>query len=224
MVTRKVAPALAAGCTVVLKSPGETPFSSTALAVLAVRAGVPKGVFNIVSALNNTPQIGQLLCSSPIIRKISFTGSTRVGRLLMSQSSNSIKKMSLELGGNAPFIVFDDADLDLALTHLVGAKFKVSGQTCVCANRIYIQKCVHDELLRRFVKAVEGFKIGPGSDAATTHGPLITEAAVDKVDGLVQDAVKQGAKIVVGGKRRTDIGKPDTPRLLQSAMPAVSIC
>ncbi|KAL2212030.1 succinate-semialdehyde dehydrogenase [Sarocladium strictum] len=206
MVTRKVAPALAAGCTVVLKSPGETPFSSTALAVLALRAGVPKGVFNIVSALENTPKIGHLLCTSPIIRKISFTGSTRVGRLLMSQSSDSIKKMSLELGGNAPFIVFDDADLDLALTHLVGAKFKVSGQTCVCANRIYIQKGVHDELLQRFVKAVQGFKIGPGAKAETTHGPLITEAAVDKVEGLVEDAVKQGAKVIVGGKRRPDIG------------------
>jgi succinate-semialdehyde dehydrogenase / glutarate-semialdehyde dehydrogenase len=206
MVTRKIAPALAAGCTVVLKSPGETPFSANALAVLAVRAGVPKGVINIVTALENTPQIGQALCYSNVVRKISFTGSTRVGRLLMSQSSGTIKKLSLELGGNAPFIVFDDADMDVALNCLVAAKFKSSGQTCVCANRVYVHKNILEDMMKRLVKAVEGFKVGAGSDPSTTHGPLISAAAVARVDALVQDATGQGAKVVVGGKRRSDLG------------------
>ncbi|KAF4443188.1 Aldehyde dehydrogenase, C-terminal [Fusarium austroafricanum] len=206
MVTRKMGPALAAGCTVVLKSPGETPFSANALAVLAARAGVPPGVINIVTALENTPEIGKLLCSSDTIRKISFTGSTRVGRLLMSQSSSTIKKLSLELGGNAPFIVFEDADLDLALRDVINAKFKSSGQTCVCANRIYVHRRIMDEFLDRLASAVKGFKVGSGHDKETTHGPLISLAAAEKVALLVDDAVAQGARVVLGGKLLNDIG------------------
>jgi succinate-semialdehyde dehydrogenase/glutarate-semialdehyde dehydrogenase len=206
MVTRKIGPALAAGCTVVLKSPGETPFSANALAVLAQRAGVPPGVINIVSCLANTPQIGQLLCTSTVIRKVSFTGSTRVGRLLMGHSSSTIKKLSLELGGNAPFIVFDDADLDLAIREVVTAKFKSSGQTCVCANRIFVHDRVSEEFVQRLKEATKKFRIGSGHEPSTTHGPLISTAAVEKVARLVDDAVSHGAKVIAGGKRRPDIG------------------
>ncbi|KAL6359952.1 hypothetical protein LRP88_05648 [Fusarium phalaenopsidis] len=206
MVTRKIAPALAAGFTVVLKSPGETPFSANALAVLSQQAGVPKGVINIVTALDNTPQVGQTLCSSDVIRKISFTGSTRVGRLLMSQSSSTIKKLSLELGGNAPFIIFKDADLDLALREAPNAKFKSSGQTCVCANRIYVQTDIVENFTHRFVEAVKTFKLGSGHQDDTTHGPLISSSAVEKVAALVDNSLTQGAKVLIGGKTRPDLG------------------
>ncbi|KAH7324913.1 putative succinate-semialdehyde dehydrogenase [Stachybotrys elegans] len=206
MITRKLGPALAAGCTAVVKTPGETPFSANALAVLAERAGVPKGVINIVAALDNTPQIGELLCKSNIIRKISFTGSTRVGRLLMAQSSSTIKKLSLELGGNAPFIVFDDADINLAIKEAVVAKFKSSGQTCVCANRIYLQKGIYDQFVKGLVKAVGSFKVGSGHAADTTHGPLIGPNAVSKVSGLVEDAVSKGATVLCGGKTIPALG------------------
>lgn len=207
MVTRKLGPALAAGCTVVVKTAGETPFTANALALLAEKAGIPKGVINIVTALDNTPAVGQVLCSSPTVRKISFTGSTRVGRLLMKQSSDTVKKLSLELGGNAPFIVFDDADVDLAVKGVVVAKFKVTGQTCVCANRIYVQSGVYDEFVRRLKEAVEAFKIGNGADASVTHGPLINAGAANKVGELVDDAVQKGAKAVAGGSKMSNLGK-----------------
>lgn len=207
MVTRKLGPALAAGCTVVVKTAGETPFTANALALLAEKAGIPKGVINIVTALDNTPAIGQVLCSSPTVRKISFTGSTRVGRLLMKQSSDTVKKLSLELGGNAPFIVFDDADVDLAVKGVVVAKFKVTGQTCVCANRIYVQSGVYDEFVRRLKEAVEAFKIGNGVDASVTHGPLINAGAANKVGELVDDAVQKGAKVIAGGSKIPTLGE-----------------
>lgn len=206
MITRKLGPALAAGCSVVIKTAGETPFTANALALLGEKAGVPKGVVNIVCALENTPEIGQVLCASPIVRKISFTGSTRVGRLLMKQSSDTIKKLSLELGGNAPVIVFNDADLDLAVKGVVASKFKGTGQTCVCANRIFVQDGIYEEFIRRLVEIVRTFKVGNGADPETTHGPLIHEAAASKVAELVDDAVQKGAKIAVGGRRRQDIG------------------
>lgn len=206
MIARKLGPALAAGCTVVVKTAGETPFTANALARLAEKAGVPKGVINIVTALENTPEIGQVLCSSSIIRKISFTGSTRVGRLLMKQSSDTIKKLSLELGGNAPFIVFDDADLDIAVQGAIASKFKVTGQTCVCANRIYVHKPIHDEFTRRLTVAVQKFKIGNAADSSVTHGPLIHTAAASRVEDLVNDAVAKGAKIVLGGSRVPSLG------------------
>ncbi|KAL3465688.1 putative succinate-semialdehyde dehydrogenase [Aspergillus heterothallicus] len=206
MVTRKVAPALAAGCTVVIKSPGETPFSANALAVLAERAGVPRGVINIVTTLANTPAIGELLCTSKTIKKVSFTGSTRVGRLLMAQSSSTIKKLSLELGGNAPFIVFDDADLEVAIKEAIIAKFKSSGQTCVCANRIFVHDAIHNVFVRRLTQAAQRFVLGSGHDPESTHGPLISPAAADRVAELVTDAVNKGAKVVLGGNRRQDLG------------------
>ena len=207
MVTRKLGPALAAGCTVVIKTAGETPFTANALAFLAQEAGIPNGVINIVTALDNTPQIGEVFCSSPLIRKISFTGSTRVGRLLMKQSSDTVKKLSLELGGNAPFIVFDDADLDIAVAGAIASKFKVSGQTCVCANRIYVQRGIHDEFIKRFAAVVNSFKLGNGADGTVTHGPLINEKAAARMEELVKDAAKNGAKLVFGGRRVPSLGK-----------------
>lgn len=206
MITRKLAPALAAGCTAVVKTAGETPFTANALLVLGERAGVPKGVINSIAALENTPAIGKAICTHDTIRKISFTGSTRVGKLLMNQSSETLKKLSLELGGNAPFIVFEDADIDLAVAGAIASKFKSSGQTCVCSNRIFIQKGLYKEFVGRLKEAVSGFQLGSGFDKTTTHGPLVTTAAADRMEDLVKDAVNSGAKIEAGGKRRPDIG------------------
>ena len=207
MVTRKLGPALAAGCTVVLKTAGETPFTATALVALAEKAGVPSGVINVINALNSTPAIGEALCASSIVRKVSFTGSTRVGRILMKQSSDSIKKLSLELGGNAPCIVFNDADLDAAIRDVVITKFKSSGQACVCSNRIYVHNDVYEEFLNKLTAIVQSFKVGPGLDPSTTHGPLINSAAVNKVAQIVDDAVSKGARVVVGGKKLLELGK-----------------
>lgn len=207
MITRKIGPALAAGCTVVAKSPGETPFTANALAELAHRAGIPKGVVNVVTALKNTAEVGETLTSSNTVRKISFTGSTNVGKLLMKQSSATLKKLSFELGGNAPFIVFDDTkDLDVAVAGAIASKFRSSGQTCVCANRIYIQKGIYDEFAKRFAEKVKGFKVGAGFGEGVTHGPVIHDRAVSKVDAHVRDAEKHGGKVVVGGQRMPDLG------------------
>ena len=206
MVTRKIGPALAAGCTVVAKSPGETPFTALAVAELAHRAGIPKGVVNIISALANTAEVGATLTSSPIVRKVSFTGSTGVGKLLMKQSADTLKKLSFELGGNAPFIVFDDADLDTAVAGAIASKFRSSGQTCVCANRIYIQKGIYDKFAAAFAEKVKGFKVGGGYDEGVTHGPLIHERAINKVDAHVRDAEKKGGKVVVGGNKMSHLG------------------
>lgn len=206
MITRKLGPALAAGCTAVVKTAGETPCTANALLVLGERAGVPKGVINSIAALENTPAIGQALCASNTVRKISFTGSTRVGKILMNQSSGTLKKLSLELGGNAPFIVFDDADLDLAVAGAVASKFKSSGQTCVCSNRIFVQRGVYQEFVRRLMEVVQGFRVGHGFDSETTHGPLVTAGAAARVEALIADAVKAGAKVEAGGRRRPDLG------------------
>ncbi|THZ54969.1 succinic semialdehyde dehydrogenase [Aureobasidium pullulans] len=207
MVARKLAPALAAGCTAVVKTAGETPFTANAMAVLALEAGVPSGVINIVTALENTPRVGQVLCSSQDVRKISFTGSTRVGKILMRQCSESPKKLSLELGGNAPFIVFDDCNLDEAVAGLMASKFKVSGQTCVCANRVYVQKTVHGEFCKRLVKAVAALQLGGGFTSGVTQGPLIGPLAVAKVGNHVNDAVSKGAKIAIGGRAADSFGQ-----------------
>jgi succinate-semialdehyde dehydrogenase / glutarate-semialdehyde dehydrogenase len=206
MITRKVGPALAAGCTVVCKAPGETPFTALALAELAHRVGIPKGVVNIVTASDNTVEVGETLTTSPIIKKVSFTGSTGVGKLLMKQSASTIKKLSLELGGNAPFIVFDDADVDAAVAGAIASKFRSSGQTCVCANRIYVQEGVYDEFADKFAAKVKEFKVGNGFDSGTTHGPLIHDRAVSKVSAHVRDAESKGAKIIVGGQALPDVG------------------
>lgn len=206
MITRKLGPVLAVGCTAVVKTAGETPFTANALLILGKRAGIPKGVVNSISALENTAEIGQALCTSDTVRKISFTGSTRVGKILMNQSSSTLKKLSLELGGNAPFIVFDDADLDLAVAGAIASKYKSSGQTCVCSNRIFVQKGIYNEFVRKLKAIVSGFRVGPGFDSKSTHGPLVTAAAADRVENLIADAVKAGATIEAGGRRRSDIG------------------
>merc|ERR1712093_558417 len=206
MITRKVAPALAAGCTVVCKAPGETPFTSLALAELGHRAGIPKGVVNIVTAMENTPEVGETLTTSDVVRKVSFTGSTGVGKLLMKQSSSTLKKLSFELGGNAPFIVFDDANLEDAVTGAIASKFRSSGQTCVCANRIYVQSGIYDSFVEKFTEKVKGFKVGRGFDSGATHGPLIHDRAIAKVESHVRDAEKKGGKVTIGGQKMPDLG------------------
>ena len=206
MITRKIGPALAAGCTVVAKSPSETPFTALALAELAHRAGIPKGVVNIISADKNTPEIGLLLTTSPTIKKVSFTGSTGVGKLLMKQASSTLKKLSFELGGNAPFIVFDDADIDAAVAGAVASKFRSSGQTCVCANRIFVQSGIYDSFAQKLVVKVKEFKVGGGFEDGVTHGPVIHDRAIDKVDAHVRDAEKKGAKVIQGGQKMPELG------------------
>jgi succinate-semialdehyde dehydrogenase/glutarate-semialdehyde dehydrogenase len=198
MITRKAGPALAAGCTMVLKPASQTPFSAFALAELAQRAGIPKGVFSVVSG--SAGDIGSELTSNPIVRKLSFTGSTEIGRQLMSECAKDIKKVSLELGGNAPFIVFDDADLDKAVEGAIISKYRNNGQTCVCANRLYIQDSVYDAFAEKLKVAVAKLKIGNGLEEGTTTGPLIDEKAVAKVQEHIADAVAKGATVLAGGK------------------------
>ncbi|KAF3996979.1 NADP-dependent succinate-semialdehyde dehydrogenase [Glaciimonas immobilis] len=199
MITRKVGPALAAGCPMVLKPAESTPFSALALAVLAERAGVPVGVFSVVTGAARV--IGAEMTSNPIVRKVTFTGSTGVGRLLMEQCAPTIKKLSLELGGNAPFIVFDDADLDAAVEGAMASKYRNAGQTCVCANRLYVQAGVYDAFAAKLVAAVAKLKVGDGQQEGVTQGPLIDQKAVEKVEQHIADALSKGARILSGGKR-----------------------
>ena len=199
MITRKVGPALAAGCPMVLKPAEATPFSALALAVLAERAGVPAGVFSIVTGAPK--DIGGEMTSNPIVRKLTFTGSTQVGRLLAEQCAPTIKKLSLELGGNAPFIVFDDADLDAAVEGAIASKYRNAGQTCVCANRLYVQDSVYDAFAEKLVAAVAKLKVGNGIEAGVTQGPLIDAKAVAKVEEHVADALGKGGRLLAGGKR-----------------------
>jgi len=199
MITRKAAPALAAGCTVVLKPAEQTPLSALAMAELAERAGIPKGVFNVITG--DAPAIGAELCANPKVRKLSFTGSTEVGRILMRQSADTIKKLSLELGGNAPFIVFDDADLDAAVEGALASKYRNAGQTCVCANRIYVQDGVYDKFAAKLTEKVKGFKVGAGNEPGVVIGPLIDEQGMKKVEKHVADALGKGAQVLLGGKR-----------------------
>jgi succinate-semialdehyde dehydrogenase/glutarate-semialdehyde dehydrogenase len=202
MITRKVAPALAAGCPVVIKPAELTPLSALAVAELALRAGIPAGVLNVLSAdADNSIAIGKVFCASNIVRHISFTGSTEVGRILMAQSAPSIKKLALELGGNAPFIVFDDADIDSAVEGAFTSKYRNAGQTCVCSNRFYVQEAVYDEFVRKFTAKVKTAKVGNGFEEGVNQGPLIEEAALEKVQRHVADAVAKGGKVLVGGKR-----------------------
>ena len=198
MITRKVAPALAAGCTVVLKPSEETPLSALALAELATRAGFPAGVLNIVTGMD-APAIGKVLTDSPVVRKVSFTGSTEVGKLLMRQSADTVKKISLELGGNAPFIVFDDAILEAAVEGAIVAKYRNAGQTCVCANRIFVHDEVYDDFLEQFTAAVQRQKVGSGTEQGVNIGPLINAEALEKVQQLVGNATQLGARVVTGG-------------------------
>ncbi|KAJ7115544.1 succinic semialdehyde dehydrogenase [Mycena crocata] len=199
MITRKLGAALAAGCTAVVKPPPETPFSCLALVELARRAGVPDGVINVVTTLKNVGEVGKEMCESKIVKKVSFTGSTPVAKLLAGMSASTLKKVSLEAGGNAPFIVFDDADIDQAVAAAIVCKFRTSGQTCVCANRIYVQSSVYAEFASRLAEKVATFKVGNGLDESTTHGPLIHARALEKVQAHVDDAVALGAQVLVGG-------------------------
>ncbi len=199
MITRKVAPALAAGCVVVIKPAEQTPFSALALAEPADRAGIPKGVFNVITG--DPVPIGGELTSNPIVRKLSFTGSTEIGKLLMKQCSGTVKKISLELGGNAPFIVFDDADLDAAIEGAIASKYRNTGQTCVCANRILVQDGVYDKFAEKLAAKVIGMKVGSGLEAGVVQGPLIDDAALAKVEQHIADALAKGAKLITGGKR-----------------------
>ena len=202
MITRKVAPALAAGCPVVIKPAELTPLTALAAAELAMRAGIPAGVLNILTADgDNSIAIGKVICSSPIVRHLSFTGSTEVGRILMAQSAPTVKKLSLELGGNAPFIVFDDADVDSAVDGAMASKYRNAGQTCVCANRIYVQDGVYDQFVAKFAAKVKLLKVGNGFEEGVTQGPLIEDAAVDKVQRHVADAIAKGGKLLAGGHK-----------------------
>ncbi len=199
MITRKAGPALAAGCTMIVKPAELTPFSALALVELAERAGIPPGVLSVVTG--NAPQIGGEMTGNPLVRKVSFTGSTAIGKLLMRQSADTVKKLSLELGGNAPFIVFDDADLDAAVEGAMASKYRNSGQTCVCANRFYIQDSAYDAFSEKLVAAVRKLQVGDGAAPGTTQGPLIDERAVKKVEAHIHDAVSKGARVLTGGKR-----------------------
>lgn len=199
MITRKVGPALAAGCTVVIKPASETPLSALALVALAEQAGIPKGVVNVVTG--SAREIGAVLTSHPAVKKVSFTGSTQIGKLLMEQCSSTMKKVSMELGGNAPFIVFDDADLDRAVDGAIASKFRNSGQTCVCTNRILVQDKIYDAFIEKLAIAVKKLKVAPAFEQGAEQGPLINEKAVEKIQEHIADATAKGAKIVVGGQR-----------------------
>lgn len=215
MITRKVAPALAAGCTVIVKPAEDTPLSALALAELADQAGIPEGVINVVTcSRNKAAEVGGEFTSNPLVRKVSFTGSTAVGKQLMRQCADQVKKVSLELGGNAPFIVFDDADLDAAVAGAIASKYRNAGQTCVCANRLYVQSSVYDAFAGKLAEAVQGLKVGNGIDDGVSQGPLINEQAVQKVEGLIEDAVAKGAQVVLGGKRHAIGGTFFQPTLL----------
>jgi succinate-semialdehyde dehydrogenase/glutarate-semialdehyde dehydrogenase len=199
MITRKLAPALAVGCTAVAKPAPETPLTALALGELAIRAGVPAGVLNLL--MGDAPAIGKALCEHPAVRFVGFTGSTEVGKLLMRQAAGTVKKVGLELGGNAPFIVFDDAQIDAAVEGAIVSKFRNMGQTCVCANRIYAQAGIYDAFVGKLTEAVARLKVGDGAEAGVTQGPLINEEAVEKVEAHIADALAKGAKATIGGKR-----------------------
>jgi succinate-semialdehyde dehydrogenase/glutarate-semialdehyde dehydrogenase len=202
MITRKVAPAIAAGCTIVIKPAEQTPLSALALAELAKEAGIPDGVINVVTAdAKNSIEIGKVLCDSPLVRHLSFTGSTPVGRILMEQCAPTIKKVALELGGHAPFIVFEDADLDAAVSGAMQSKYRNAGQTCVCTNRFYVHESLHDIFVEKLTQASKRLVIGPGLDKGVQLGPLIDQQAINKVEQHVQDAVAKGARVMTGGKR-----------------------
>ncbi|EWC42436.1 NAD-dependent succinate-semialdehyde dehydrogenase [Stutzerimonas stutzeri] len=222
MITRKAGPALAAGCTVVLKPASETPLSALALAELGERAGIPAGVFNVVPGTNSRA-IGGELTGNPKVRKLSFTGSTGIGKLLMAQCAESIKKVSLELGGNAPFIVFDDADLDAAVQGALGSKFRNTGQTCVCTNRVLVQAGVYDEFAKRLTAAVAAMKVAPATDAGAQQGPLINEKAVAKVVEHIEDAVSKGARVLTGGKPHALGGSFFEPTVLADVTPQMLV-
>jgi succinate-semialdehyde dehydrogenase/glutarate-semialdehyde dehydrogenase len=221
MITRKAGPAIAAGCTVVLKPATQTPFSALALAELAERAGVPKGVFNVLTG--PAREIGGELTSNPIVKKLSFTGSTEIGKVLMAQCAATIKKLSLELGGNAPFIVFEDADLDAAVEGAIASKYRNTGQTCVCTNRLLVQDSVYEVFAEKLAGAVKKLKPAFGLEAGATQGPLIDNAAVEKVESHIRDAKEKGAKVLVGGHRHSLGGRFFEPTILTDVTPGMAV-
>lgn len=221
MITRKCAPALAVGCPVVIKPASQTPFSALALAALAEEAGFPKGTINVITG--KASEIGEELSTSPIVRKLSFTGSTEVGKILLQKCSSTVKKVSMELGGHAPFIVFDDADINEAVLGAMQSKFRNTGQTCVCANRIYVQEKVHDEFCEKFIEAVSKLKVGEGLDEEVASGPMIDEHSLAKVEEHIEDAVQMGAKVAIGGARHA-LGKNFyQPTILTGVTPKAKI-
>ncbi|WP_029907796.1 NAD-dependent succinate-semialdehyde dehydrogenase [Caulobacter sp. UNC358MFTsu5.1] len=222
MITRKVGPALASGCTVVVKPAAETPLCALAIARLAVEAGVPAGVLNVVTG-KDSAGIGKALCEDARVRKLSFTGSTPVGKTLYAQCAGTMKKLSLELGGNAPFIVFDDADLEAAVDGAIASKYRNTGQTCVCANRLIVQSGIHDAFVARLTEKVGAMKVGPGTQDGVTIGPLINDKAIAKVEGLVREAVEQGARATVGGARHDLGGRFWQPTVLVDATPEMRL-
>jgi succinate-semialdehyde dehydrogenase/glutarate-semialdehyde dehydrogenase len=221
MITRKAAPAIAAGCTVVLKPASQTPFSALALAELGERAGLPKGVFNVITG--SASEIGGELTANAVVRKLSFTGSTETGKLLMAQCASTVKKISLELGGNAPFIVFDDADLNAAVEGAIQSKYRNTGQTCVCANRLLVQDSVHDAFVSRLADAVRKLKPAAGLEEGATQGPLIDDKAVEKVESHIADATAKGASVLVGGHRHARGGRFFEPTILTGVTPQMAV-
>ncbi|HYG26441.1 MAG TPA: NAD-dependent succinate-semialdehyde dehydrogenase [Caulobacteraceae bacterium] len=222
MITRKAAPGWAAGCTGVIRPASETPFSALALAALAERAGLPPGVCNVVTG--PAQETGEELCANPLVRKLSFTGSTRVGALLLSQCAPTIKKTTMELGGNAPFIVFDDADLDEAVKGAMASKYRNTGQTCVCANRFLVQEGIYDEFARRLTEAVRELKVGEGTEEGVTQGPLISQAAAKKVEAHVADALSRGARVLTGGRAHPLGGTFFEPTVLADVPADALVC
>jgi succinate-semialdehyde dehydrogenase/glutarate-semialdehyde dehydrogenase len=222
MITRKVGPALAAGCTIVVKPSEETPLSALAIGRLAMEAGLPAGVLNIVTG-TDARAIGQVLCSDSRVRKLSFTGSTEVGKILYAQCAGTVKKLSLELGGNAPFIVFDDADLDAAVAGALASKYRNAGQTCVCANRMLVQSGIYDAFAERLALAAGEFVVGSGASEDTVIGPLINAKAIDKVDHLVAQALSRGAKALVGGSRHPFGAQFFNPTVLVDVTPDMDV-
>lgn len=218
MITRKVAPPLAAGCSVIVKPPEETPFSAIALAVLAEKAGLPAGLFNVITT-STSRVVGQELCDNPTVRKLSFTGSTEVGKVLMAQCAGTLKKLSLELGGNAPFIVFEDADIDAAVEGALICKYRNAGQTCVCANRIYVHENIYDEFAERFSARVSALKVGKGDEDGTDVGPLINKEGVDKVVEHLEDAKEKGGDIIAGGNPHSAGDLFFEPTVIKNAAP-----
>ncbi len=224
MITRKVAPALAAGCTVVLKPAEDTPLSALALAVLAQEAGIPEGVLNVVTgSLASAPAIGEVMTSHPLVKKVSFTGSTEVGKILMRQSASTVKRLSLELGGNAPFIVFNSADIARAVDGAMASKFRNAGQTCICANRIYVQDGIYDEFARQFTERVRALKVGPGDQSGVQVGPLINKDGIEKVVQHIEDAKAKGAKLLCGGKAHEAGPLFFQPTVLSGMTPAMRV-
>jgi succinate-semialdehyde dehydrogenase/glutarate-semialdehyde dehydrogenase len=221
MITRKVSPAIAVGCTVVCKPASETPLTALALAELAHRAGVPAGVFNVVTGKASV--IGGEITINPVVKAVTFTGSTEIGKVLIAQCAKTVKKVGMELGGNAPFLVFDDADLDKAVEGAMASKYRNAGQTCVCANRIYVQDGVYDKFAEKLATAVKKLKVGPGTETGVTTGPLINKAAVEKVEEHIEDAVSKGAKIVLGGKRHKLGGNFYEPTILTGVTQAMKV-